>query len=223
MENATRLSRRTAYRVPVMMMIIAGVALFLPAGSLQYWEAWLYWLGLSLVTILMTGYFLKKSPELLLRRMQFGEKTHRKTPAWYSLFWIGFIIPGLDHRFHWSSVPVWLVIAANVAVLAGYLIIFLVFQANHYASTIIQVETEQAISATGPYAVIRHPMYSGLLLIFFATPFALGSYWAILPFLPTIPMNVSRIHIEEEVLLRELPGYRDYCLKTRYRLLPSIW
>jgi protein-S-isoprenylcysteine O-methyltransferase Ste14 len=224
MADHTKLSKQKAFLVPVIISLVLGAVLFLPAGSLRFWQAWIYWSGFSVLTLFITVYFLKKSPELLSRRMQHKEKeTTRKPPAFLNLFFLCFIIPGLDFRFHWSAVPVWLVIAANVIVFLGYIFIILVFKENSYASTIIQVEKEQRVITTGPYAIVRHPMYLGLLLMILFTPLALGSYWAIIPALLSIPMNVFRIIGEEEVLLRDLTGYKDYCSKKRYRLIPLIW
>jgi protein-S-isoprenylcysteine O-methyltransferase Ste14 len=224
MADNTKMSKQKAFLVPVIIMIVLGAVLFLPAGSLRFWQAWIYWSGFSVLTLFIAIYFLKKSPELLSRRMQHKEKeTTRKPPAILNLFFLCFAIPGLDFRFHWSAVPVWLVIAANAIVFLGYIFIILVFKENSYASTIIQVEKEQRVITTGPYAIIRHPMYLGLLLLILFTPLALGSYWAVIPALLSIPMNIFRILGEEEVLLRDLAGYKDYCLKTRYRLIPLIW
>lgn len=210
--------------MPVIISIVLGVVLFLPAGSLRFWQAWIYWSGFSVLTLFIAICFLKKSPELLSRRMQHKEKeTTKKPPAFLNLFFLCFVIPGLDFRFHWSAVPIWLVISANAIVFLGYIFIVLVFKENSYAATIIQVEKEQRVITTGPYAIVRHPMYLGLLLLILFTPLALGSYWAVIPALLSIPMNVFRILGEEEVLLRDLAGYKDYCLKTRYRLIPLIW
>lgn len=224
MEENTKLSKKKAYLVPIIIMIVMGIVLFLPAGTLRFWQGWIYWLGFSIVTFFITAYFLKKSPELLSRRMKYKEKdTTKKPPAIYNLFFLCYIIPGIDFHFHWSSVPVWIVIISNVIVLLGYIFIIFVFNENSYASTIIQVEKKQHVITTGPYSIVRHPMYLGMILMLLFTPLALGSYWAVIPSLLSVPMNVFRIKNEEEVLLRELPGYKDYCLKTRYRLIPSIW
>jgi len=224
MEDNTKLSKQKAYLVPIIIMIVMGVVLFLTAGSVRYWEAWIYWVGFSLLTFFIAAYFLNKSPDLLSRRMQHREnETTRKTPALLNLFFVGYLIPGLDFRFHWSGIPVWVVIVSNAIVFLGYIFIIFVFKENSYASSVIQIEKEQQVITTGPYAIVRHPMYLGLLLMFLFTPLALGSYWAIIPFLLTVPMNIFRIKSEEEVLLRDLPGYKDYCLKTRYRLIPSFW
>jgi protein-S-isoprenylcysteine O-methyltransferase Ste14 len=114
-------------------------------------------------------------------------------------------------------------ISTHAFVFLGYIFIIMVFKENSYASTVIQVEKEQQVIFTGPYAIVRHPMYLGMLIMELFTPLALGSYWAIIPFLLTIPWTFIRIKIEEEALLQDLLGYKDYCLKTRYRLIPSIW
>ena len=224
MDNNIKTSKAKAFLVPVVIMIVMGAALFLPAGSFGYWEAWVLWAGFSVLTLFITIYFSKKSPELLSRRMKYKEKAAtKKPPAILNLFFLCYIIPGLDYRFHWSAVPFGIIIAANAVVFLGYLFIILVFRENSYASTVIQVEKEQKVITTGPYAVVRHPMYFGLVLMMLFTPLALGSWWAIIPALLILPMNVYRIAGEEEVLRRELPGYTEYCLKTRYRLIPFIW
>jgi protein-S-isoprenylcysteine O-methyltransferase Ste14 len=218
------MSKQKAYLVPIIIMIVLGIVLFVPAGSLRYWEAWIFWLEISFLTFFIAAYFLKKSPELLSRRMQYREQeTTQKSPALLNLFFIGYVIPGLDFRFHWSSVPLWIVLVSNALVCLGYIFIIFVFKENSYTSSVIQVEKGQQVITTGPYAIVRHPMYLGMWLMELFTPLALGSYWAILPFLLFIPLIIFRINNEEEVLLRDLHGYKDYCLKTRYRLIPFIW
>jgi protein-S-isoprenylcysteine O-methyltransferase Ste14 len=176
--------------------------------------------------IFVVFYFLKKDPELLERRMRMKEKEEKQKSIQkfgIIIFFIGFIIPGLDYRYHWSNVPALIVIAANAIVFSGYLLVFFVLRENSYASRIIEVEKGQKAITTGPYAIVRHPMYLGVLLMYLFTPLALGSYWAIIFFLPLVPLIVFRLLNEEEVMLRELPGYEEYCKKTRYHLIPFIW
>lgn len=224
MVENTKLSKGKAYLFPIIIMIVMGLIIFLPAGSFRFWQAWIWWLGLFVLMIFTAAFFLKKSPELLARRMKFKEKEiTRKPPAILNLYFLGFIIPGFDFRFHWSSVPVWMIITANVLVFLSYIFILFVFKENSFASTVIQVEQEQQVITTGPYAIVRHPMYLGMLLMALFSPLALGSYWAIIPSLTIIPSLILRVINEEEFLLKNLPGYNDYCLKTRYRLIPSIW
>jgi protein-S-isoprenylcysteine O-methyltransferase Ste14 len=209
-----------------MAPIFLGLILFLPAGSLDYWQAWIYCAVLLIPASFVVFYFLKYDPELLERRMRMKEKEEKQktiVKLGIIIFFIGFIIPGLDYRYHWSNVPVYLVIAANTIVLSGYIFVFLVLRENSYASRIIEVEKGQKVITTGPYAIVRHPMYLGILVMYLFTPLALGSYWAIFFFLPLIPLLVSRLLNEEETLLRELPGYEEYCQKTRYHLVPFIW
>ena len=210
----------------VMVPIFMGLMLFLPAGSLDYWQAWIYCSVLLIPMIFVVYYFLRKDPELLERRMRMREKEERQKTIikiGYLLFFIGFITPGLDHRYHWSDVPVLLVIVANAIVLSGYIFVFFVLRENSYASRIIEVEKGQKVITTGPYVIVRHPMYLGVLVMYLFTPLALGSYWALIFFLPLIPLLVFRISNEEEVLLRELPGYKEYCQQTRFHLIPFIW
>ncbi|ADI02100.1 methyltransferase [Syntrophothermus lipocalidus] len=226
MRDDAKLSSFKAYLVPVIIMVVMGLVLFLPAGSLKYWEAWIWWSIISAMTLFIAAYFLKRNPELLSRRMKVKEKEPQpaiiRFLSFLSLF--AFLVPGFDYRYHWSAVPVWIVILANALVFLGYLFIFLVFKENSYASTVIQVEKEQPVITTGPYAVVRHPMYTGLLIIQLFTPLALGSYWALIFSLLFVPMIMFRIKKEEEeLLLRDLPGYADYANTIRYRLVPYVW
>lgn len=225
MDEKTDLSAFKAYSVPIIIMIVMGLILFLPAGSFKFWEAWIWWSIISAMTLFITSYFLRKDHGLLTRRMKVKEKEPQpviiKALSFLSL--LAYVVPGIDYRFHWSSVPVGVIIAANVLVLLGYVFIFLVFKENSYASTVIQVDKGQQVIKTGPYAIVRHPMYTGLLIMQLFTPLALGSYWALIFALLFIPVLILRIRKEEEVLLRELPDYKDYYKKIPYRLVPSIW
>ena len=224
MENKTKKTKEKAYIVPIILSIAVWAVLFIPAGSFKYWEAWVFWIGFSLITFFITVYFTKNDPELLSRRMKHEEKeTTKKAPAILKLYYIGFILPGLDFRFHWSNVQIWIVIISNLVAFAGYIFIIFVFKENSYASTVIQVENEQHVITTGPYSIVRHPMYLGMVVMSLFMPLALGSYWATIPMLLIMPITIFRIKAEEEVLLRGLKGYKDYCLKTRYRLIPLIW
>ncbi len=225
MENNIEVSKAKAYRIPVIIALVIGVVLFLPAGSLKYWEGWIYWLETFAMMMFFAAYFLKRNPALLARRSQFKEKESQKSIVRVISFLsvLSFLIPGLDYRFKWSNVPIWLIILSNAVVILGFVFIFFVFKKNSYASTIIQVEEKQPVISTGLYAIVRHPMYTATLLTLLFTPLALGSYWALLGFLLFIPSNVIRLMGEEKVLLRDLPGYEEYCLKTRYRLIPLIW
>ncbi|MBM7868490.1 methyltransferase family protein [Heliomicrobium gestii] len=193
----TERSKRKAYLFPILIMIAMGVILFLPAGSFRFWQAWIWWCGLFALMMFTTAFFQKKSPELLARRRAYKEtEVTRKPPAILKLYFLGFIIPGFDVRFHWSSVPVWMIIVSDVLVFVGYILIIFVFNENRYASTVIQVEQDQSVITTGPYAIVRHPMYSGMLLMSLFSPLALGSYWAIIPSLLIIPSLILRIKNE---------------------------
>jgi protein-S-isoprenylcysteine O-methyltransferase Ste14 len=211
--------------VPATLLVL-GLLFFVPAGTLDYWEAWVYCAALLIPFLIVVTYLLRNDPELLARRIRLNEKeSAQKKIISVSrfMFFIIFLIPGLDQRFGWSDVPVAVVLAANALVILGYAFVFLVFRENTFASRIVEVEQSQNVISTGPYAIIRHPMYLGISIMFLATPLALGSYWA-LPIFLIFPLVLAyRIMNEEEVLLRDLPGYQEYTRKVRYRLIPSVW
>ena len=229
MANSQRLSRevnRKFLRVAVAAALVLAAVLFIPAGTLKYWEAWVYIAVLLIPMAFAVRYLLRRSPELLERRLQVREREtaqKRVIGAGWILFLAMFILPGLDFRFGWSSVPVPVVLAADLIVLLGYGLIIRVFAENQYAARTVQVEEEQRVIKTGPYAIVRHPMYVGTLMMYLVTPLALGSYWALIPAAFIIPMLVVRIRNEEQVLERDLAGYREYKLETKYRVVPGVW
>lgn len=199
---------------------------FIPAGTIRYWEAWAYLAILFLPALIMMLYLFKHDPALLERRMKMKEKqTEQKNiMKWsYAFFVLAFIIPGLDKRFEWSSVPVVVVILADSIIFTGYLLLVRVLRENSYASRIIEVSEKQKIISTGPYAVIRHPMYLAALMMWVFSPVALGSYWAVIPASSIIVSLVARILNEEKFLVKELDGYAEYTKKTRNRLIPGVW
>jgi protein-S-isoprenylcysteine O-methyltransferase Ste14 len=207
--------------IPAILLI-----LFLPAGTFAYWEAWIYLAILLVPMSLIMFYFLKKAPELLARRMKFKEKeAEQKLIIKLSLipFLLAFVLPGIDKRLGWSEISVPIIVAADVFVIIGYMFVFLVFKENQFASRVIEVEKGQKVIQSGPYRLVRHPMYLGSMLMYIASPLALGSYWAIIPALFIIPIYIARILNEESVLTKELEGYSEYKLKTRYHLVPGIW
>jgi len=218
--------RRKIFSFFVLGIIVMGLMLFLPAGSLGYWQAWLFMGTLFIPFIFVVLYFLKHDPELLGRRMKFKEKEAEQKiiiKITTLIFFAGFLIPGFDYRYGWSNVPTFLVILSDIIVFLGYMMVFFVFKENSYASRIIEVEKGQKVITTGPYSVIRHPMYAGQILMFIFMPIALGSYWALIFFIPVVVLLILRILNEEEVLSRDLEGYREYTKKVKYRLIPGIW
>jgi protein-S-isoprenylcysteine O-methyltransferase Ste14 len=220
--------------IPMLRSLVMGVAglgllLFLPAGTLDYWQAWVliavFVLGSNAIGIYLSLY----DPELLERRKQVGPKAETR-PAQKIIMivliaaLIGMLIlSALDHRFAWSAVPAVVSLAGDVLVALGLYITFLVVRENTFSGANIKVFKDQKVISTGPYALVRHPMYTGTLLFTLAAPLALGSWWGFLPVLLAIPMMVWRIFDEEKLLNAELPGYADYTRKVRYRLVPLGW
>jgi len=223
--DLARLKKTVAVRI-FLFLIVMGLMFFWPAGTFRYWQAWAY-MGVVLIPMLFVlVYMLRSAPELLARRLQMRERerTQQGVISFGIVFLIGaFLLPGFDRRWGWSSMPWWVVVAADLLVLLGYAMIFRVFRENRYTSRTVQVEQGQQVISTGPYARVRHPMYVGVLVFYLASPIALGSWWAFLPAAVILPILVVRILNEEQVLERDLPGYKEYKQKVRYRLVPSIW
>ena len=205
---------------------VLGVLILLPAGTFNYWQFYVFCGLLTIPMIAVLLYFLKNDPRFLERRSRSREK--EKAQMLISIlsgliFLSGFIIPGLDKRFGWSFVPLHITIIACVVILLGYLIIFFVFKQNSYASRVIEVDQEQEVISTGLYGIVRHPMYVGVLIMYIPAPLALGSYWGLIPF-ALLPLSLAlRILNEEQVLKENLKGYKEYCERTRYRLIPFLW
>ena len=214
----------------VFVMIIAmGLVIFIPAGTLDYWQAWLYLFVFSIVALLTTIDLIKNDPELLQRRMRGGPAAEKRTAQqvimlFTSLAFIGLlVIPGLDRRFGWSEMSPVIVILGEALVVLGFYFIFRVYRENTYTSATIEVAVDQKVIQTGPYAMVRHPMYASALLYLVGTPLALGSYWGLLPFVAVIPFLIWRLIDEEKMLVQELAGYKEYRQRVRYRLVPGLW
>jgi protein-S-isoprenylcysteine O-methyltransferase Ste14 len=211
------------------LMLVLALALFLPAGSLSFWQAWVYLADFAGCTILITAYLMRNDQDLLARRVRGGptaetQRSQQIIQSLASLFFIAlFIIPGLDFRFRWSNVPPAVSWVADGFVALGFYIVFLVFRENSYTSATIEVSGEQRVISSGPYAVVRHPMYAGAFLLLLATPLALGS-WVSIPLpIPVILVIIVRLLDEEKFLSANLSGYEAYRQKVRYRLVPYVW
>jgi len=206
-----------------------GILLFAPAWTLNFWQPWVYLFVFTSSVVLITLYLWKKDPKLLERRVNAGpgaekDKNQKLIQFFTSLAFIGlFILTSLDHRFSWSEVPLPAVIVGNVLVVLGFFIIFLVFKENTFSAATIVVAPDQSVISTGPYAIIRHPMYSGALVMLFGTPLALGSWWGLLMFISLTFLIVWRLLEEEKFLSKSLSGYKDYCRLVPYRLVPFVW
>jgi len=207
-------------------LIIVGAMLFLPAGGFDYMNGWLF-IGLLFLPMLVLGVVLYlKAPELLEKRLDAKEKqdTQKRVVAVSGLLFVaGFIVAGLDHRFGWSYVPGWVVILASVVLVASYGLYAEVMRENAYLSRTIEVQEGQKVVDTGLYGVVRHPMYGATVLLFLSIPVVLGSWWSLLCFVPYVPVIAARIGNEEQVLEAELPGYKEYKTRVKYRLIPCIW
>lgn len=211
------------------LFVILAAALFIPAWTLSYWQAWVF-LGVFMTSALaVTIYLRQNDPQLLERRVKAGpaaeqEPIQKIIQVLASISFIALIVvPAIDHRLAWSAVPPRVVAAGDILIALGFFIVFLVFKANTYTSGIIEVAPDQTIITTGPYALVRHPMYIGAIIMLVGIPLALGSWWGLLAVVPITAVVIWRLLDEERFLAKNLPGYSDYRNKVRYRLVPLIW
>lgn len=210
-------------------IVFMGVLLFLPAGTFDYWQAWVFIAVFIVGTMVPTVYLAAKYPDALQRRMTSGP--WNETRLAQRLITVGLllsvvaagVISALDHRFGWSTVPTSVVVVGNVLVLGGLLLAEVVVIQNNYAAATITVEEEQPVVSTGLYGIVRHPMYVGALIMMVGMPLALASYWGLLTIIPGVLVFVARITDEEKALRQELDGYDEYTQKVHYRLLPGVW
>jgi protein-S-isoprenylcysteine O-methyltransferase Ste14 len=207
-------------------ILILFIMLFLPAGTLKYWNAWIFMGELLIPMIGILAYFMARDPSLLQKRLivREKEKTQKKFVQVNLLVFLSvFIICGLDYRFHWSEVPLWLVILSALFVLSGYLLFFAVMRQNTYASRVIEIQDKQKVIDTGLYAMVRHPMYLAAISMYFFMPLVLGSFYGFVVML-LFPAQINiRIKNEEEILEKGLEGYLDYKKKVKYKIIPFIW
>jgi protein-S-isoprenylcysteine O-methyltransferase Ste14 len=216
----------SAFTKTVFGLLLIGAMLFLPAGGFNYPHGWLFLALLFIPMIPMGIVMLIKAPALLQKRLDAKEKLggQRSIIALSGLVFLSaFIISALDHRFSWSSVPLWLVITASVLFLLGYGGYMEVMRENEYLSRTVKVEGGQRVIDTGLYGIVRHPMYLATLLMFLPIPLILGSFIGLIPISFYIPLIVARIIGEEKLLSAELSGYNEYKKKVKYRLIPFIW
>lgn len=216
-------------RGTVIFVVALALMIFLPAGTLNYWQAWLYLLVFSLVITYIDWYLLRYDQKLLKSRMNVGVTAEKETSQKFiqgfsSVFVILIAITsGFDHRFGWSTISTLIILLADILVFIGLWIIFLVFKENSFTSAIVEVGKGQKVITTGPYSSVRHPMYAGSLLVFFATPVALGSWWGMIFSVCLTIMLIIRLLDEEKYLEKNLSGYKEYCRKVRYHLVPFVW
>jgi len=211
------------------LVIVMGLLLFVPAGTVHYWQAWVYLSIFTGASILTTLHLMRHDPMLLKRRMR-GGPTAEKQPAQKLIMLftsIGFIallvVPALDFRFGWCPVPLGIVVVGDVLVVTGFYFIARVYRENTFAAATIDIAEDQKVISTGPYAIVRHPMYASASLYLLGTPLALGSYWGLVVLGAMMPFLLWRLFDEERFLAKNLPGYTGYQKRVRHRLVPFVW
>jgi len=211
------------------LFLAMAALLFIPAGTLDYWQGWTLLAVYFALSLAITLYLIKKDPKLLERRMSGGPFAEKQTAqriimSFASLGFIGLlVVPAFDRRFTWSHLPPYVALAGDVLVALGWLAIFSVFRENTYTSATIELAPDQKVISTGPYALVRHPMYAGAIVMLLGIPIALGSWWGILVIVAMMPALIWRMIDEERFLARKLPGYVAYQKKVRHRLIPMVW
>ncbi len=202
------------------------LAIFLPAGSLDYWQGWLFFTVMLICRELSSLYFLRKDPRLFERRMKLKEQRPAQkviVPLLYGLIAATIVLAATDHRLGWSVQLPLLGVAGDLVVVAGFYLYFLVFRENSFAGSTIEISSDQRVISTGPYAIVRHPLYVALIVTALGMPLALGSYWAALLVVPIVALLLWRLLDEEAYLVDDLPRYSEYEKKVHWRLIPGIF
>lgn len=224
------LKTRGIQRLAITLLFLA-LLLFLPAGSLRFWQAWIFLGAMATFWTYFLVDLLKRDPQLLERRLRSKENEAAQRmllKIFSTVLYMGFVVAGLDFRFGWSytrfgGVSSVLVAAGQLGAVFGYWVVFWVMKQNRFAGSTIQVENGQALVQTGPYSIVRHPMYLGMAVTALSAPLALRSYAALPFFALIVPVLVLRLMHEESTLRRQLAGYAEYCQRTRFRLVPRVW
>jgi protein-S-isoprenylcysteine O-methyltransferase Ste14 len=211
------------------LAIVMAAFLFVPAGTLDYWQAWVFLVVFFTATIAITLYLMKNDQALLERRMSAGPSAEKKKSQKIIMFFtsIGFVVlilvPATGHRWGWSQVPTFIVLLGDFLVALGFLVVFVVFKENTFTASTVEIMKDQTVISTGPYAIVRHPMYAGGFLLLLGTPLALGSYRGLLALAGMTPFLLWRTIDEDRFLAEDLPGYLEYKSKVRSRLIPGIF
>ena len=210
----------------ILAFVFIGLLIFIPAGTMNFFNGWLFIMGIFVPMSFTMIFFYISDPELLEKRINLKEKetAQRKyIRLSFLLYIIAYIIPGLDFRFNWSYVPRWIVLLSLVVMIFGYIMFITVMLQNRYASRVIEIQDQQKLIDSGLYSVVRHPMYLSALILFMSSAMVLGSYFTLIPMLLLPLLLAFRINNEEKVLLAGLPGYEDYIKRVKFRLVPFIW
>src|SRR5262245_38975799 len=210
-------------------VVVFAILVFLPAGTLHYWQGWAFLATFAICSTALTLYMALYDEKLLERRLRSGPgaETRPSQKIIIVLVMLGsvafMVFPAFDHRFGWSPVPPYVSIIGNGLIVLGYLFIFFVVKENSYAASTIQVMENQRVISTGPYALVRHPMYAGALVLIIGMPLALGSWYGVLGIFGFLPVLIWRLSDEERFLTGNLAGYVEYKSKVRWRLIPGLF
>ena len=213
----------------VFLLSVMAAGIFLPAWTFNYWQAWIFLAVFGASVIIITAYLARHDPQLLERRLNAGPGAEKQksqkiiqTIAQFA-FLVVFVVSAIDHRLVWSMMPSYLPVIGDIFVALGLLIVFRVFKVNTFTAATIDVGAGQKVISTGPYAIVRHPMYSGAIVMLLGVPVALGSWWGLLTIIPFVIVVIARLLNEEKFLAQNLPGYTGYCVKVRWRLVPGVF
>jgi len=212
----------------VISFVLIALALFISAGTINYWQAWAY-LGVVAVCGVLLTIYMVKDPRLVKSRLKFGpaaeQRPIQKIIVWFLLLPLvaAYIVPALGRRFGWLSVPSWLSIAGDLLIIASMWVAYRVLKENSFGSATVEISKGQKVISTGPYAIVRNPMYSSAVVYCIALSLALGSYWGLIPSILMVIGFVLRLYDEEKFLAKDLPGYAEYCAKVRWHLIPGIF